>query len=197
MYKLGITGGIASGKTTAANYLSKYKGVFLFNADKESKKHLKKSHALQKKIINVFGQKVVKNNKLDLQLLAEIAFSNSINHKILNGIMWPEIFVLISNVYNEVKDTGPKLFIVDAAVIFEANFNSFFDECLLISANKKIRIERGVNRKNIPLESLQNRISLQMSESKKKKLANHTILNNGTLDNFYKKIDAFYLNLKI
>ena len=184
MFKLGITGGIASGKTSAASYLSKQKGTFLFNADKESKRHLKRSHALQKKIINIFGQKVVNNNKLDLSLLADIAFANNTNHKILNGIMWPEIFVLISNKYNEVKDTGLKLFIVDAAVIFEANFSSFFDECLLISANKKIRIERGVNRKNIPLESLQNRISLQMSENKKKKLADYTILNNGKLENF-------------
>ena len=96
MYKLGITGGVSSGKTTAAEYFRLKEGSFVFNADKESKRHLKNSKGLQKKIINSFGQGVVENNKLVLELLAKKAFSNEINHKILNGIMWPEIFILIS-----------------------------------------------------------------------------------------------------
>ena len=131
MYKLGITGGIASGKSTAASYLkNKNKNSYIFNADRESKKHLKSSHSLQQKIINVFGNKIVRDNKLDLQLLAENAFINKTNHKILNGIMWPEIFILITNKYNEMKDTNIDLFIVDAALIFEANYMHFFDSTL-------------------------------------------------------------------
>ena len=78
MYKLGITGGIASGKSTAASYLkNKNKNSYIFNADRESKKHLKSSHSLQQKIINVFGNKIVRDNKLDLKLLAQNAFSNT------------------------------------------------------------------------------------------------------------------------
>ena len=57
MFTIGITGGIGAGKTTASTFFQE-KGAFIFNADKESKRHLKRSHALQKKIINVFGQKV-------------------------------------------------------------------------------------------------------------------------------------------
>ena len=56
MYKLAITGGIGSGKTTVSEFIAKnYKSVYVFNADKESKKHLKKSLLLQNKIINAFG----------------------------------------------------------------------------------------------------------------------------------------------
>ena len=113
MYKLGITGGISSGKTSAAEYYNLKGSTFVFNADKESKRHLKNSKGIQRKIINSFGQGVVKNNTLALDLLAEKAFSNDINHKILNGIMWPEVFILISKKYDEIKNTNYKLFVVD------------------------------------------------------------------------------------
>ena len=95
MIKIGITGGIASGKTTATKFFKDKGESYIFNADKISKGHLKKSKNLQKKIINIFGNEVVSNNKLNLKLLAKKAFSNPTNHKILNGIMWPEIFILI------------------------------------------------------------------------------------------------------
>jgi len=198
MYKLGITGGIASGKSTVASYIAENKtDVYIFNADRESKKHLKSSYGLQNKIINVFGRKVVENNKLNLKLLANVAFNNEMNHKILNGIMWPEIFILISNKYNEIRDSNIKLFIVDAALIFEANFTHFFDSTLLITSSEKNRIERAIHRKNLPLESIQNRISLQMSDNKKKNLADNTIINNGNLESLFKKIDKFYKNSRL
>ena len=198
MYKLGITGGIASGKTTAALYIeNKNNHTYIFNADRESKKHLKSSHGIQNKIINVFGTKVVKNNKLNLKLLSNVAFENETNHKILNGIIWPEIFILISNKFNEIKETNVKLFIVDAALIFEANFTHFFDSTLLIIASEKTRIERAEHRKNIPLENIQNRILLQMSDKQKKEIADSIINNNGKIENFHKKIDVFYNSLRL
>ena len=198
MYKLGITGGIASGKSTAASYfINKNNNSYVFNADRESKKHLKSSHSLQQKIINLFGNKVTNDNKLDLQLLAKTAFDNKINHKILNGIMWPEIFILITNKYNELKDSNVNLFIVDAALIFEANYMHFFDTTLLIKASKNKRIDRAIERRNLPLESIQNRISLQMSDKKKTELANYSITNNSSIENFYKNLDNFYKNLRL
>ena len=90
MKRIGILGSIGSGKS----YVAKSFGYPVFNADKESKKHLKRSHGLQKKIINTFGQSIVNENKIDLNLLAQKAFSSKTNHKILNGILWPEILVL-------------------------------------------------------------------------------------------------------
>ena len=197
MIKIGITGGIASGKTTAAKHFYDKGESYIFNADKISKGHLKKSKNLQKKIINIFGEKIVSNNKLDLKLLAEKAFSNPTNHKILNGIMWPEIFMLINNAFNleQQKTEKKKFFIVDAAVIFEANFHNFFDKTILITAKKDIRIKRAVKRKNIPLESIQNRISLQLSDNKKKHMADYLIQNNFGLTEFIKKIDKIYSKL--
>ena len=193
--KIGITGGISSGKTTVAEYLNKNKNVFIFNADKESKRHLKKSHSLQKKLTHIFSDKIIKNKKIDFNLLAKEAFSNSTNHKILNGILWPEVYILINNAYKKAQNNNYNLFIVDAALIFEANFSNFFDKTILLITNKEKRIKRAVKRNNIPLESIQNRMRLQMSDNKKKKLADVTIYNNKDLDSLYKKVDRLYVKL--
>tara|TARA_B100000902_G_C27241611_1_gene880297 strand:+ start:834 stop:1433 length:600 start_codon:yes stop_codon:yes gene_type:complete len=193
MYKLAITGGIGSGKTTVCEFISKnYKSVYVFNADKESKGHLKKSLSLQHKIINAFGLSVTNSNKLDIKKLAEVVFSNKIDQEILNGIMWSEVFMLITNKMEECKKNKISLFIVDAAMIFEAKLSNFFDSTLLVTANKKIRLERAEKRHNIPLEQIKNRMSLQLSEKKKEELADHIIKNNGTLELLHKNIDNFY-----
>ena len=139
--------------------------------------------------------KISNNKKIDLDLLAKEAFSNEINHKILNGVMWPEVLILMNRSYEYAKKNKYKLFIVDAALIFEANFISFFDKIILISTNKSIRIDRAVNRSNLSLESIQNRIHLQMSENKKKKLANIVITNNGSVESLNKKLDKLYIDL--
>ena len=195
MYKIGITGGISSGKSIASKVFKDKKNSFVFNADKESKKHLKKSHSLQKKLIHVFGNEISEKNKINLESLAKVAFSNSTNHKILNGIMWPEIFILINKEYQKQLENNYKYFVVDAALIFEANFQNFFDKTILIIAKKELRIERAIKRNNLPLESIQNRILLQMSDNRKKKLADYVITNNLDLNHFYKKIEKIYLGL--
>ena len=198
MYKLAITGGIGSGKTTASEYIEKnYKSVYVFNADKESKSNLKKSLSLQHKLINVFGAEITENNKLDIKKLADVAFSDKINQEILNGIMWSEIFIIINNRIEECNKKKISLFIVDAAMIFEAKIEHLFDSILLITADKKIRLKRATKRHNISLEQIKTRMSLQLSESKKNKLANYVIKNNGNISNLYKNLDTFYSSLNL
>ena len=195
MLKVGVTGGISCGKTTACEYLNKNKDVFIFNADKESKRHLKKSITIQKKLIHVFTEKIIQNKKINFDLLAKEAFSNSTNHKILNGILWPEIYILINNAFKKANNKKYKLFIVDAALIFEANFTNFFDKTILIVTNKEKRINRAITRNNLSLESIQNRMNLQMSDKNKKKLSDIIIYNNGDVKSLYKKMDKLYTNL--
>ena len=80
-------------------------------------------------------------------------------------------------------------------MIFEANFQSFFDKTILITAKKDLRIKRAIKRNNLPLESIQNRISLQMSDNKKKKIANYVITNNLNKESLIKKINKLYIDL--
>ena len=196
MYKLGITGGIGSGKSTASDFFKEYNAL-IFNADKEAKKHLKKTSILQNKIIDAFGENVVENNKLSLKKLAEVAFSSKLEQEILNGLMWPEVFILVDKAMESAKKEKVKLFVLDAAMIFEGNFNHMLDKTLLISTRKNIRLTRALKRKNLHLEQIQNRMSLQMPESKKKEMSDYVIENNSSKENFNKKLLQFYNTLSI
>ena len=192
MYKLGITGGIGAGKTIAAEYLSKKDGVYVFNADKEAKKCLKNSLSLQHKLINIFGNDITNGGKVILSKLASVAFKDKINQELLNGIMWPEILLLIDNAIENQKNKKTSLFIVDAALIFEGNLNNILDGVLLIKTKNEIRKERAVRRKNISLTEIEKRMMLQMDEDEKEKLADFIIQNNETERELFNKIDTFY-----
>lgn len=198
MYKLGITGGIGSGKTSASEFLlNSLKSVYVFNADKESKNHLKNSLSLQHRLINKFGSDITDNNKLNIQKLADVAFSNKINQEILNGIMWSEVFILINNKILDCKKNDISLFVLDAAMIFEAKLEHMFDSTLLITADKDTRLKRAVKRHNISLEQIKSRMSLQLSESKKKDKADYIINNNGTIKQLENRLKKFYSELNL
>ena len=196
MYRLGVTGGIGSGKSQAAQFFSE-KGAVIFDADEESKKRLSSSISLQHKLINAFGNEVTTNGKLILSKLAEVAFSDSFNQRILNGIMWPEIMILIDQAAASAEDSGISLFVVDAALIFEANIQNLLDSVLLITAKKDLRLKRAVTRRNLPASQIQKRMLLQMDDEEKKKLADFIIENIGSLDDLRDEVENVYKKLKL
>ena len=177
MITIGITGNIGSGKTTLSKLFDS-KNTYLFNADKEAKKHLKKHSVLQRKIINVFGNMILSGTELDFKKLAEVAFKNQKNQKILNGIVWPEVSLLIESALRDAKKNKYKYFVVDAALLFEANFNHFFDYIILVTAEKKIRLERALKRKTIDLSQIKKRMTLQISDKEKIESSDFIIYNN-------------------
>ena len=196
MYKLGITGGIGSGKSTASAFFKK-KGVFVIDADSEAKNLFTKNNHLTQRVIATFGPQVTTNNQLDLKRLSELVFSSKSLQNQLNEIIWPEVSQLIIEAAQKAEIEGLKLFIVDAGLLLEAGFIEFFNSILLITADKPIRIERILNRKNIPEDQIEKRMALQMPESEKKKLANTTIENNGTLSELNEKLENYWESLKI
>ena len=196
MYKLGITGGIGSGKSTASAFFKK-KGAFVIDADSEAKNLFTKNNNLTQRIITTFGPQVTTNNQLDLKRLSELVFSSKSLQNQLNEIIWPEVSQLMIKAAQKAENVGMKLFIVDAALLLEAGFIEFFNSILLITADKSTRIERILNRKNIPEDQIEKRMALQMPESEKKKLANTTIENNGTLSELNEKLENYWESLKI
>ncbi len=194
MYKLGITGGIGSGKSTATLFF-KNNNTYIFDADTEAKKHLQNSIALQHKISNAFGADLkTKSGSINLKELGKRAFKNKTEQSILNGIMWPEIYMLIEKKIGELKNNYT-LFIVDAALIFEANLQNLFDSILLITADKNIRVERSSKRLNLSRTQINDRLNLQMDEINKIKLANYTIKNNNTIKELNHNLTIFYQSI--
>ena len=175
MYKLGITGGMGSGKSTASHFFQ-LKGATIFDADEEAKRYLRSHIELQNRIIALFGDKVTKNSHLDLSKLAEHVFSNKQYQNTLNKIIWPEIFSLIKSAAEKATLRDIDLFVVDAALLLEAGYTNFFNSILLITCHKSIRIERIKIKQNIPSNQIEKRMALQMPESEKKKLTQNILL---------------------
>ena len=195
MYKLGITGGIGSGKTTACLFF-KEKGAFIFDADIEAKKLLN-NKAIISKIATNIGTEVLINDALDKKILSEIVFKSSKLQNSLNQIIWPEILKKISTNTALAQKSKKKLFIVDAALLLEANFQNYFNSTLLVTAKKALRYSRILIRNNIPREQIDNRMNLQMPEKEKKALVDYTIENNDSILELNKKLNIFYDSLRI
>jgi len=193
MIKIGVTGNIGSGKTTFTDLFKK--NAFIFNADKEAKKHLKNHSVLQKKLVNVFGKSILTGINLDFKKLASISFESEKNQKILNGIIWPEVSILITSALEDAKKENFKYFVVDAALLFEANFQHFFDYIILVTAEKEIRLKRAVDRKNIDLSQIKKRMALQLSDEQKISNSNFVINNNSDIKNLKKQFNKIFKKL--
>ena len=196
MYKLGITGGIGSGKSTASEFFEK-KGAFIFDADSEAKNLLTNNSNLSQRIIATFGSQVTTKKQLDLKRLSVLVFSsNSLQNK-LNNIVWPEVSSVMIDAAEKAQNDGVTLFIVDAALLIEAGFNDFFNSILLITADKSMRLNRILLRKNIPENQIEKRMALQMPESEKQKKAQTTIKNNGNMQELHTQLELFWKKLNI
>ena len=196
MYKLGITGGIGSGKSTAASFLMK-KGAVVFDADEKAKQHLQSQIGLQNRIIDTFGIQVTQGSHLDLLKLSEYVFSHKQYHDTLNKIIWPEVYALIKSASEKATYNNTDLFVVDAALLLEAGYTKYFDSILLITASESIRIKRIQMKKTIPDDQIEKRMAMQMPESRKQELAHTTIENNTDVQEFYIKLEEFYKNLNL
>ena len=196
MYKLGITGGMGSGKSTASVFF-KDKGALVFDADLEAKKLITSNSTLKKQIISAFGTEITADNQLDLKKLADVVFSTEKHQKSLNDIVWPEVSNVMKDAAKNAENDEAKLFIVDAALLLEAGYSQFFNSILLVTADKSVRYKRIQKRKNIPEDQIEKRMALQMPEAKKKKLAHAIIENNGNLSELHEKLGVFWKSLNV
>ena len=196
MYKLGITGGIGSGKSTASEFFEK-KGAFIFDADSEAKNLLANNSNLSQRIIATFGSQVTTKKQLDLNRLSVLVFSSKSLQDKLNKIVWPEVSSVMIDAAEKAENDGVTLFIVDAALLIEAGFNDFFNSILLITADKSMRLNRILLRKNIPENQIEKRMAFQMPESEKQKQAQTTIKNNGNMQELHTQLELFWKKLNI
>lgn len=191
MYKLGVTGGIGSGKTTVSKFIKSQFNAVLFNADVEAKNHLISSTPLQKKVINTFGDSITNGaGKLNFGKLAAEAFKSKENQKLLNGLIWPEVRMLVDYAMEESQYTN-ELFIVDAPLIIEANMVEIYDTVLLITASEKVRFKRALARGTLSLAQIKARSKLQFHDQKKRKVADYIIDNNSNILELNNKLIQF------
>jgi len=180
--KIGLTGGIGSGKSEVSKFFISW-GAFIFDADKEAKIIIDKNEQAQQEIINEFGSDVVDaDNIIDKKKLARIAFQDEFHQLQLNSIIHPFVFKKIDEIFDKIKSNNKyKAFIVDAALIYESGADTHMDYVIVITSLLRFRTERVMSRGNISREDFMKRVALQWSDEDKKHMADFTIQNNNDL----------------
>lgn len=193
MLKIGLTGGIGSGKSTASAYLAKL-GSYIFDADSEAKKILENSTQVQSDIIEEFGSDVLNGEgHIDNKKLARVAFQDEDHQLLLNSIIHPHVFKELDKQFEDISNLGKHdSFVVDGAVILESGLNQHLDLILLIASLLKFRVERALKRGRLTREDILRRIDLQWTDEEKSEMADYTIHNNGTQKELEEKLKIFY-----
>lgn len=194
---IGLTGGIASGKSTVSNYL-KNKNYKIFDADLIAKE-ISQKNEVEKEILENFGISILdeKTNKIDRKKLKKIVFEDEKKLKILNNIIHPKVYEFFENIKLEDKLGNKKkeIIIFDVPLLFESNMDKLCDKIILVISNNEIKINRIMKRDNIDEILAKKIISAQMSDVEKIKKADIIIENNGSLEDLFLKIERFCENL--
>jgi dephospho-CoA kinase len=176
--KIGITGGIGSGKSVVSR-LFELMGIPVYISDKESKRLTVFDPFIRKKLTALLGEDVYKNGELNRPLLASYLFENPDKRKTINNIIHPRVREDFQRWVAE-HASYPTLAIESASLI-ESGFTQEVDTLLLVYAPQELRLERVMKRDFFPRELIVKRIRSQMCDRDKMKLANHIIINDGEM----------------
>ncbi len=190
MKVIGLTGGIGSGKSTAARLMGEL-GAEVLDLDKVGHDVLKKGSNAYKKAVRDFGEEIInKNGEIDRGRLGKIVFNNPDALKRLNNITHPEIDKAVENKINDFQKRGVKVMVLEAAAMLEASKAGLADELWVITAPEKIATERIKDRPGYSLATARSRIRAQVTNEERIKHAKVIINNDGTLDELKTKVKA-------
>lgn len=186
--KIGITGGIGSGKSLACRYLEEL-GCKVIYADKIAKELYASNKALLKKLAGEFGKSILNiDGTLNRINARKVIFSNKKNIKRVNSIVHPFVFREMDRIVAAIKD---RIIFFEAAIMFESGSYKRMNYVVLIYADKEARIKRIINRDGVKRRDVLKLMKLQLDEREKLKRADFVIKNNSTAAELKKKIKAF------
>ena len=174
MIKLGITGGIGSGKSTVATLFHIY-GIPVYNADEETKKLNNRSPIIRKQLKKHFGEELYINNVLNKKKFAEIIFNDADKLSLANSIIHPEVLKDFTNWCKQHADQP--IVALEAAILFESNFHIYLDKVVTVYSPLKLRLKRVSKRDNVTPDMVKSRIKHQMPEEEKMDLSDFIIIN--------------------
>lgn len=193
MLKIGITGGIGTGKSEVCKILEQL-GAYVLYADDLAKDLLDSNPNVRAQVKKIFGDQIFNNQgKVDKKLLAKKIFFDENLKTQLENIIHPIVIEHILNQFKNIQENSNKpLAFVEAALIFEANFNQYLDYTIVVDSDIENCIARVMKRDNVQKEDVLSRIKNQMDPKKKLMLADFIIRNNSTLDELKKNVTFIY-----
>ncbi len=178
---IGLTGGIASGKSTAARYLASL-GAHVIDADALGHRAYEPDTDAYKAVLATFGEEVRGDDgQLDRRALGAKVFGDPAAMKRLTDIMWPEIRRLAEIEIAAVRDADPGAVVVlEAAVLFEAGWQDAVDETWVVTVEPDIAVQRAMARDGLDRSAVQARMDAQLSNADRTALADVVVDNSGT-----------------
>ena len=175
---IGLTGGIASGKSTAAKYLGE-KGASVIDADKLGHRAYEPDTDAFDKVVSSFGQEVVgADGQIDRKVLGSKVFGNPEALDRLTGIIWPEIGRLVLTQFEVARGEQPDAPIVlEAAVMLEAGWEPMVDEVWVVIVDPDTAVERAISRDGVEEEAIRKRIASQLTNEERRAKADIIIDN--------------------
>jgi dephospho-CoA kinase len=175
MIKLGLTGGIGSGKSVVAS-LFEIAGVPIYIADTESKRLTNTSPAIRTKLTGLFGEDLYVNGELNKKRLASLIFNDKDNLNRVNAIIHPEVN---RDFLQWASRQQVPVCAIETAILFESGFDKHVDLSVMVYAPLEVRIERAVLRDKASYEEIIRRIRNQLPDEIKKERADFIIYNDG------------------
>ena len=173
-FKIGLTGGIASGKTTVANLFSDL-GIEIIDADEIAHSITSKQGSAYNKIVKHFGEDVLGNDKkLDRKKLRTMIFNNSELKRDLEQIIHPEVYAIINQKINASQEPYQ---IIVIPLLIETGYQNFVDRVLVVDCSMETQLARLINRDNETMKNAKKIIANQIERSERLKFADDIIEN--------------------
>jgi len=191
-----LTGGIASGKTTANRFLEE-KGAVIIDADSLGHRVYDTGTQGYLKVIEAFGDDVVDDeHQIDRKILGGKVFGNPDGLKQLTDIVWPEIRRLAELEIVSYEALDPECIVVlEAAVLFEAGWEDIGEQIWVVTVEPEVAIERAMTRDGLNREAIEKRLAAQISNQQRAEKANVLIDNSGTLDEMLAQLEAAWAGI--
>lgn len=187
-YFLGLTGGIASGKSTADEFFKKKK-IPIIDSDLIAHKIMEIGQNGYKAVVDYFGTDILNDDQtINRRKLGGIVFNDKAKLKKLNELTHPLVHQEIKQQMARYRANQKKLVVIDVPLLFESGFESLCNGVLVISITPELQIERLMKRNNFTKKEAIARINNQMPLSEKEKRATYVVANTGTIDDLEKKL---------
>ena len=186
-----LTGGLASGKSTAASFL-KEQGAHVIEADQLGHRAYEPGSPAHAQVVAAFGPDVLApDGRIDRKVLGARVFGKPAELRKLTDIVWPAIRTLAAEEIASTRAAGKtRVIVLEAAVLFEAGWQDLGDEVWVNIVDPEIAIARAIARDNVPRAAVEKRLASQLSNAERVARADVVITNNGTVEDLLAQLRA-------
>ena len=188
MRVIGLTGGIGSGKSLAAQFFAEL-GALVIDADQLARDVIARGTEGFDEIVNYFGDSILKNGDIDRRALGEIVFKDANALAALEGIVHPRVTAQFNEAVHSL--TGDQILVYEIPLLFEKSAADRFDLVITVEADMELRIAR-LRAKGLHISEIQSRIAAQATREQRVGVADHVLENSGSEDDLLRQVENIW-----